>query len=166
MHRRSLISLMLVVVMIISAGVVNASGDDGHDMKGREHTKRSTYEKHHRHPRSTKVIKLFAQQEIDEASVITADGRVFTGPDVPPEDYEITPGEVLVYRERLFRLDVRDPNNLRPRGKQIGTAATTTKQDPCCRQANAALATTGLPGAGAAAGCQGLAAGPVAAPGC
>lgn len=126
MHRRSVaISIMLVVLMIISVGVVNASAGNDHDHKnGRDHSKATTYHKHHKHHKGTRgdtTIKLFGQQELDEASIITADGRVFTSPDTPPEDHEITPGEVLVYRERLFKLDDRDPDNLRPRGEQIGT---------------------------------------------
>lgn len=64
---------------------------------------------------------LIGIQEPDEASLITADGRVFTGTEPLPENLVPTPGDVQVYRERLFRVDTRNPDNPRPRGKQLGT---------------------------------------------
>ncbi len=38
-----------------------------------------------------------------------------------PEALVLKPGEVNVFRERLFELDDSDPENPRPKGEQIGT---------------------------------------------
>lgn len=121
MHRRSLIiSTLLVVLMSISAGVVHASGGNGQRAAA---TKSSSAENAKKPSDATgrgKTIELFGQQEPDEASTITADGRVFTSPEPLPEDYVFSPGDVQVYRERLFKLDDSDPDNPAPRGDQIG----------------------------------------------
>lgn len=124
MHRRTvIISILLVGLMIVSAGVVNASGGNGHEPSDRE-SYTDEYREKHKHPkprRGDKTIKLLGLQEPDEASIITVDGRVFTGDEPLPEDHEITPGEKQVFRERLFGLDDSDPDNPQPRGEQIGT---------------------------------------------
>lgn len=120
MHRRSLtVSALLMVLMMISAGVVHASGGESWS---KEHKKDadSTAE-HHPRNKGDRTIRLIGIQELDEASRITVDGQVFTGDEPLPEDYVPSPGDVDVYRERLFRLDRSDPDNPRPRGRQLGT---------------------------------------------
>lgn len=124
MHRRSLtVSALLMVLMIISAGVVHASGgDDDRGAHTKKHTTKSAAEEEHpRHRKADRTFTLIGIQEEDEASFITADGRVFTSPTPVPDDVP-SPGDVNVFRERLFRVDTSDPDDPQPRGEQVGTA--------------------------------------------
>lgn len=119
MRRRSIsVSILLVLLMILSAGVVHASG--GSDGRSQETTNDLT-EKTKKHGKSGKVIELFGLQEPDESALITADGQVFPSTEPIPEEVVESPGDVFVYRERLFRLDDSDPDNPQPTGDQIGT---------------------------------------------
>lgn len=124
MHRRSLIiSALLMALMIVSAGVVHASGgNDGGDAHKKHAGKTAITEEHKSHKAGDRTFTLIGIQEEDEASLITADGQVYTSPTPIPDDYTPSPGDVNVYRERLFRVDARDPDNPQPRGRQLGTA--------------------------------------------
>lgn len=121
MRSRSLLISMFLLVFMAVGGAVHASGGRGAPANAERQLEgdNQTAEDSRWGGGGVETIKLFGLQEPDEVSLITPPGEVFTGeaPEAPPP----SPGDVVVFRERLFALDDRDPENPRPTGEQIGT---------------------------------------------